>query len=75
MKQFLQKLKQGLKEAWKRLTSSKVAWMALPAAVAQIVLAVTGTDISATINTIFAALWSLLTVFLAVNNPTDKQNF
>ena len=75
MKGFWEKVKAFFKTTWKRLTSSKVAWMALPAAVAQIVLAVTGTDISSTINTIFAAFWSLLTVFLAANNPTDKENY
>ena len=67
-------MKQFLTTAWKRLTSSKVAWMALPAAVCQVWLAVSGQDVSAPVNTVFAAAWSLLALFLAVNNPTDQEH-
>lgn len=61
--------------AWHRLTSSKVAWMAIPMAAAQIWLTVSGQDISAEVTNIFTALWSVVAVFLAVNNPEDHDKF
>lgn len=64
-----------LKDVWKRITSSKVAWMAIPAGVAQIVLAFSGLDISETLDAIFTGVWTILAVFLAVNNPTDQEHF
>ncbi|MDD3336956.1 MAG: hypothetical protein PHI98_15855 [Eubacteriales bacterium] len=71
----MNKIKEFLGSVWKRITSSKVAWMALPLAGAQMWLAVSGQDVSEEVNVIFGAVWSVLTVFLAVNNPTDKANF
>lgn len=65
----------ALKAVWRRLTSSKVAWMALPMGVAQVWLAVSGQDVSKEVDIIFSAVWTMLGVFLATNNPTDKENF
>ncbi len=70
----MEKIKQALKTVWTRLTSSKVAWMSLPLAVAQVWLALSGQDVSQTVEIIFGAAWSVLTVFLAVNNPTDREH-
>ena len=64
-----------LKTAWKRITSSKVAWMAIPAAIAQIWLALAGTDISGTLNVVFESFWGLLGLFLALNNPDTTSTF
>lgn len=69
------KIKAFCKTAWARLTGSKVAWLSLPLAVAQVWLAISGEDISPQVEIIFGAAWSVLTVFLAVNNPADKENF
>lgn len=71
----MKKIMDGLKKVWDRITSSKVAWMAVPAGVAQIVLAVWGKDVSETLNAVFAGVWMILAVFLAVNNPTDAEHF
>lgn len=68
-------MKEFLHTAWHRLTSSKVAWMAIPMAVAQIWLTISGQDISAEVTNIFTALWSVVAVFLAVNNPDDCDHF
>ena len=68
-------IKTFFREAWNRATSSRVAWMALPAAICQVWLAISGQDVSTPVNTVFAAIWSLLTLFLAVNNPTDSEHF
>lgn len=68
-------VKSILRQTWSRLTSSRVAWMALPAALCQVWMALSGEDVSAEVNTVFAAAWSLLTLFLAVNNPTDNEHF
>lgn len=67
-------IKTFFREAWNRMTSSRVAWMALPAAICQVWLAISGQDVSAPVNTVFAAVWSLLALFLAVNNPTDQED-
>ena len=71
----MQMIVDGLKKVWVRLTSSKVAWMALPLSVAQVWLAISGQDVSQQVEVIFSAAWSVLAVFLAVNNPTDKEHF
>ena len=71
----MEKIMAFLKTAWKRITSSKVAWMAVPAAIAQIWLAVSGTDISGTLNIVFESFWGLLGLFLALNNPDNKTTF
>lgn len=64
-----------VKTAWARLTSSKVAWLSLPLAAAQVWLAISGEDVSRQVEIIFGAAWSVMAVFLAVNNPADKENF
>ena len=69
------KIKAFIKTAWARLTSSKVAWLSLPMAAAQVWLAISGEDISPQVEIIFGAAWSVMAIFLATNNPTDKQNF
>ncbi|MEG2951166.1 MAG: hypothetical protein RR946_10755 [Clostridia bacterium] len=75
MKKGLEKVGAALKAVWGRLTSSKVAWMALPAGIAQVVLAVSGVDVGPTMEAVFAGVWTVLAVFLAANNPTDKAGF
>ena len=72
---MMEGIKAFFREAWARMTSSKVAWMALPAAICQVWLAISGQDVSGAVNTVFAAAWSLLALFLTVNNPTDSENF
>lgn len=64
-----------LKTAWTRLTSSKVAWLSLPLAVAQVWLALSGNDISDQLELIFSAIWAVLSIFLATNNPADREHF
>lgn len=64
-----------LKEIWQRLTTSRVAWMALPAGIAVIVKAVLGTDIEPVLEGIFGGLWLIISVFVATNNPTNKDGF
>lgn len=71
----MSKMKTALKAVWARLTSSKVAWMALPMAVAEMWLALSGQDVSQTVEIVFSAAWSVLAVFLATNNPTDREQF
>lgn len=66
---------EGVRLVWKRLTSSRVAWMALPAGIAQLWLAIAGRDIAPELNAIFSAIWALLAVFLSANNPTDSEHF
>lgn len=46
--------------------------MVIPMAGAQIYLAITGVDISATVSVIAASLFGILEVFLTVNNPADQ---
>ncbi len=64
-----------LKEVWQRLTTSRVAWMALPAGIAVIVKAILGTDIEPVLEGIFGGLWLIISVFVAANNPTNKEGF
>ena len=64
-----------LKEIWQRLTTSRVAWMALPAGIAVVVKAVLGADIEPVIEGIFGGLWLIISVFVATNNPTNKEGF
>lgn len=64
-----------LKEIWQRLTTSRVAWMALPAGIAVIVKAVLGADIEPVLEGIFGGLWLIISVFVATNNPTNKEGF
>ena len=64
-----------LKEIWQRLTTSRVAWMALPAGIAVIVKAVLGADIEPVLEGIFGGLWLIISVFVAANNPTNKEGF
>ena len=71
----MEKIKVFIKTAWARITSSKVAWLSLPLAVAQVWLAISGEDISPQVEIIFSAVWAVMAVFLATYNPTDKQNF
>ena len=66
-------MKQTLLTVWKRLTGSKVAFLSLPMAIAQVWLAVSGQDISQQADVIFSSVWAILGVFLAVNNPTDGK--
>ncbi len=65
----------ALKKVWARLTGSKVAWMSLPAGIAQIWLAISGNDISPALEAVFSGLWLILGVFLAVNDPTSRERF
>lgn len=71
----MNKISEFCTQAWKRITSSKVAWMALPLAAAQMWLAISGQDVSEQVEIVFGAVWSVVTLFLAVNNPTDKASF
>ena len=71
----MNKLKEAIKVIWTRLTSSKVAWMALPAGLGQLWLALMGDDVSGQLNAVFAAIWAVLALFLSVNNPTDSEHF
>ena len=64
-----------LKEIWQRLTTSRVAWMALPAGIAIIVKAILGADIEPVLEGVFGGLWLIISVFVAANNPTDKEGF
>ena len=64
-----------LKQIWKRLTTSRVAWMALPAGIAVIVKAVLGADVEPVLEGIFGGLWLIISVFVAANNPTNKEGF
>lgn len=64
-----------LKEIWQRLTTSRVAWMALPAGIAVIVKAILGADIEPILEGIFGGLWLIISVFVAANNPTNKEGF
>ena len=64
-----------LKEVWQRLTTSRVAWMALPAGIAVIVKAILGADIEPVLEGIFGGLWLIISVFVAANNPTNKEGF
>lgn len=64
-----------LKEIWQRLTTSRVAWMALPAGIAVIVKAILGADIEPVLEGIFGGLWLIISVFVAANNPTNKEGF
>ncbi|MEG0901766.1 MAG: hypothetical protein RSG96_06575, partial [Clostridia bacterium] len=58
----MQKVLDALKAVWGRLTSSKVAWMALPAGIAQVVLAVSGVDVGPTMEAVFAGcFWRRIT--------------
>jgi hypothetical protein len=64
-----------LKEIWQRLTTSRVAWMALPAGIAIIVKAILGADIEPVLEGVFGGLWLIISVFVAANNPTNKEGF
>jgi drug/metabolite transporter superfamily protein YnfA len=64
-----------LKQIWQRMTSSKVAWMALPGGIAIIVKAILGTDIEPMLEGIFGGLWLIISVYIAANNPTNKEGF
>ena len=64
-----------LKEIWQRLTTSRVAWMALPAGIAVVVKAILGADIEPVLEGIFGGLWLIISVFVAANNPTNKEGF
>ena len=64
-----------LKEVWQRLTTSRVAWMALPAGIAIIVKAILGADIEPVLEGVFGGLWLIISVFVAANNPTNKEGF
>ena len=64
-----------LKEIWQRLTTSRVAWMSLPAGIAVIVKAILGVDIEPVLEGIFGGLWLIISVFVAANNPTNKEGF
>ena len=64
-----------LKEIWQRLTTSRVAWMALPAGIAVIVKAILGADIEPVLEGVFGGLWLIISVFIAANNPTNKEGF
>ena len=66
-------MKSIIMKFWDRITGSKVAWMALPMAVAQVWLAVSGQDVSREVEVVASGVWAVLGVFLAVNNPTDGQ--
>ena len=62
-----------VQKIWTRLTGSKVAWMALPMAIAQVWLAISGQNISREVDIVFTSLWSVLSLFLTVNNPDDPN--
>ena len=65
-----------LKECWKRLTESKVAWMAIPTAILPFVYILTGADaLPDWFEQVWAAIWVLLTVFIGANNPENKAGF
>lgn len=64
-----------LKEIWQRLTTSRVAWMSLPVGIAVVVKAILGTDIEPVLEGIFGGLWLIISVFVATNNPTNKEGF
>lgn len=64
-----------IKEMWKRMTSSKVAWMALPGGIAIIVKALLDKDISPQLEGIFGGLWLIISVYVATNNPTNPDSF
>jgi hypothetical protein len=71
----MSKMKEFIKTAWKRVTSSKAAWLSLPMACAQAWMSISGVNISKQVEIIFSAVWAVLAVFLATNNPTDSGNF
>ena len=64
-----------LKQIWQRMTSSRVAWMALPGGIAIIVKAILGADVEPMLEGIFGGLWLIISVYIASNNPTDKAGF
>lgn len=64
-----------LKTIWKRLTASKVAWMALPAGLAMILTPFLGKDVSPQLEALFAGLWTILSIYLATNDPTTPNSF
>jgi len=65
-----------LKEVWKRLTSSKVVWMSLPAAILPFVYILTGADaLPVWFESAWAAIWVLLMVFIGANNGGNTDEF
>ena len=64
-----------LKQIWARMTSSKVAWMALPGGLIVIVKAIFGVDVTPQIEGIFGGLWLIISIYVATNDPTNKTGF
>lgn len=65
----------GLKMVWQRLTTSKVAWLGLAAGVASILKALFDLDLGEQLEIGAAGLFAIISIFVAANNPTDKNNF
>lgn len=64
-----------LKAIWQRLTSSKVMWVSLGGAVITVARVIFDADITDTVNRVIDAIWAILVVYLAANNPTTTDTF
>lgn len=72
----MENIKAFLLAAWRRLTSSKVAWMSVPTALLPFCYILLGTEAMPDwFTAAWAALWTLLSVFIGTNDPTSTTRF
>ena len=70
-----QKFLRYLKICFKRLTESKVAWMALPASALPFIYILTGSNsLPDWFEAFWGAIWVLLMTFIGANNPDNKDD-
>lgn len=67
--------RQILADIWKRLTSSKLMWVSLGGAFITVARVLFDADITDTVNRIIDAIWAIIVVYLAANNPTTPEAF
>jgi hypothetical protein len=66
---------QILADIWKRLTSSKLMWVSLGGAFITLARVLFDADITNSVNLIVDAIWAIIVVYLAANNPTTPDQF
>ncbi len=66
---------QILADIWKRLTSSKLMWVSLGGAFITLARVLFDADITNSVNLIVDAIWAIIVVYLAANNPTTPEAF
>ena len=72
----MENVKSFLTAAWRRLTGSRVAWMSVPTALLPFAYILLGVDkLPDWFTGAWAALWTLLCVFIGTNDPTDRTKF